>query len=98
MVAATIETEERTIVVFDCPGCRYGHHVNVRIPEGSRDPLWQWNGSLESPTFTPSVFVNAQNLGGYPRCHSYVTDGKIQFLPDSTHHLAGQTVPLPQYD
>lgn len=28
-------------------------------------------------------------------CHSFVTDGKIQFLSDSTHHLSGQTVDLP---
>ena len=27
-------------------------------------------------------------------CHSFVTDGKIQFLNDSTHILAGQTVDL----
>jgi hypothetical protein len=30
-------------------------------------------------------------------CHSYVTDGRIQFLPDSSHALAGQTVDLPPY-
>jgi hypothetical protein len=29
------------------------------------------------------------------RCHSYVTDGKIQFLADCSHALAGQTVDLP---
>ena len=29
------------------------------------------------------------------RCHSYVTDGKIQFLGDCTHELVGQTVELP---
>lgn len=29
-------------------------------------------------------------------CHSYVRDGRIQFLPDSTHALAGQTVDLPE--
>lgn len=28
-------------------------------------------------------------------CHSYVTDGRIQFLSDCTHELAGQTVELP---
>lgn len=28
-------------------------------------------------------------------CHSFVTKGQIQFLADCTHHLAGQTVPLP---
>jgi len=27
-------------------------------------------------------------------CHSFITDGKIQFLSDCTHHLAGQTVDL----
>jgi hypothetical protein len=30
-------------------------------------------------------------------CHSFVTDGQIQFLSDSTHALAGQTVPLPDF-
>ncbi len=30
-------------------------------------------------------------------CHSFVTNGQIQFLNDCTHHLAGQTVPLPEF-
>jgi hypothetical protein len=30
------------------------------------------------------------------RCHSFITDGKIQFLGDSTHELAGQTVEIPE--
>lgn len=29
-------------------------------------------------------------------CHSFVTDGKIRFLGDCTHSLAGQTVELPE--
>lgn len=28
-------------------------------------------------------------------CHSFVTDGRIQFLGDCTHALAGETVELP---
>lgn len=32
------------------------------------------------------------------RCHSYVTNGHIQFLNDCTHALAGQTVPLPGWE
>ena len=32
------------------------------------------------------------------RCHSFVTDGKIQFLSDCTHELAGQIVELPDID
>lgn len=31
-------------------------------------------------------------------CHSYVTDGKIQFLTDSTHALSGQTVEIPNWE
>jgi Family of unknown function (DUF6527) len=31
-------------------------------------------------------------------CHSFVTNGKIQFLTDCTHALAGQTVDLPDID
>ena len=30
-------------------------------------------------------------------CHSFVRDGQIQFLGDSTHALAGHTVPLPDF-
>jgi hypothetical protein len=29
-------------------------------------------------------------------CHSFVVDGRIQFLGDCTHALAGQTVDLPE--
>lgn len=29
------------------------------------------------------------------RCHSFVTNGRIQFCPDSNHSLSGQTVDLP---
>jgi hypothetical protein len=29
------------------------------------------------------------------RCHLFVRDGKIQFLPDCHHALAGQVVDLP---
>lgn len=31
------------------------------------------------------------------RCHSFITDGRIQFLGDCTHELRGQTVDLPDW-
>ena len=31
-------------------------------------------------------------------CHSFVTDGKIQYLNDCTHELAGQTLELEEDD
>ena len=30
-------------------------------------------------------------------CHSFITDGSIEFLPDCTHELAGKTVPLEDF-
>lgn len=28
-------------------------------------------------------------------CHTFIRDGRVQFLPDCTHRYAGQTLPLP---
>lgn len=84
---------------FHCPGCRRGHGVPV---DGSRG--WVWNQNLEKPTLSPSILVtyNGSDAGvdGAPPavCHSFVTDGRIQFLSDCTHELAGQTVDLPDWD
>src|SRR4051812_21233604 len=32
------------------------------------------------------------------QCHSFVTDGMIEFLSDCSHELAGKTVPLLDFD
>jgi hypothetical protein len=58
------------------------------------DKGWQFNGDVEKPTFTPSLLAfNSPPPNG--RCHSFVKDGRIQFLGDCTHELKGQTVDLP---
>ena len=81
-------------VSFKCPGCGWTHILNT---DPSMRPCWGFNGDAESPTLTPSI--NAwREYGGdrkMERCHSFVTDGKIRFLNDSTHALKGQTVDLP---
>lgn len=62
-------------------------------------PRWGWNGCVNKPTFTPSILVR-RNYGEdqHPEvCHSFVTDGQIQFLGDCTHAMAGQTVPIPEW-
>ena len=86
------------LVVFHCPGCQYGHNVAVNGAKMENGAGWQWNGSLDSPTFKPSLLVNKENASYSPRCHSFVTDGKIQFLNDCTHALAGQTVDVPDWE
>lgn len=88
-------------VMFWCPGCDGAHQVT--IGEGS-EPRWGYNGNPEAPTFTPSISVtyNGPDAGvdGAPPavCHSFVTDGRIQFLADCTHSLAGQTVEIPDFE
>lgn len=84
--------------LFFCPGCGNGHMVTL-IHE---KPCWTWNGSYDRPTISPSYLVQipASDDGKYPalRCHSYIRDGKIEFLSDSLHHLSGQTVELPDWE
>lgn len=62
---------------------------------------WGFNNNFEKPTFTPSLntwwggYKNGDHDIPLHRCHSFITDGKIQFLGDCTHALANQTVDLP---
>lgn len=86
---------------FFCDGCETHHRVPVTGPKA-----WGWNGSVDAPTVTPSiktwwpktrggdVVVDEWGKAVDHVCHSYVRDGRIEYLADSTHRLAGQTVPL----
>jgi hypothetical protein len=81
---------------FFCPGCKDTHALRVN---SSLQPCWTWNDDLEKPTFKPSL--NCTIKYGDPDrpnrvCHSFITDGKMQFLGDCTHELKGQTVPMPE--
>jgi hypothetical protein len=84
-------------LLFRCPGCDMLHAPTVA---GVHPQVWSWNGSLERPTLQPSVLVRWQHgeQREERRCHSFVADGRIQFLSDCTHALAGQTVDLPDVD
>ena len=73
---------------FRCPGCGDEHVYRVGIGE----PNWEWNASLSSPTFYPSLI---SGRGSDRVCHFFVTNGHIAFEPDCTHALAGKTVELP---
>lgn len=80
---------------FDCPACGIGHSFRV---EGD-GPKWSFNGDVDRPTFSPSLLVRWGKHGAMDQvCHSFVRDGQMQFLSDCTHHLAGQTVTLPETD
>lgn len=74
-------------LVFWCPGCEHAHVFDAR---------WKFNGDMDRPTFEPSL-LNTSERGPErtpTRCHLYVREGRIVFLSDCTHKLAGQTVEM----
>lgn len=94
-------------VAFWCPGCDECHAITVG-PLHSPGNNWGYNGDPDAPTFTPSLLVSYNGPdagqiddGGHRAppaiCHSFVTDGQIQFLGDCIHALAGQTVAIPAW-
>jgi hypothetical protein len=73
---------------FYCPGCERRHTINQE---------WEFDGNYDAPTFSPSVLTYGSPWQtDIPRCHSFIRAGRIEFLSDSTHSLAGQTVDLPK--
>jgi predicted Fe-S protein YdhL (DUF1289 family) len=90
---------------FFCPGCKRVHQFNR---------TWQFNENYEKPTVSPSLLVRGtipiteeqaarivagEKIEPVPYiCHSFITDGKIQFLSDSTHDKAGQALELEDFN
>jgi hypothetical protein len=99
-----IHKMSETQYAFWCPGCNQVHTINH---------TWEYNGDSNKPTISPSILVkgiedltdreyNLMRCGALitpvpTRCHSFIKDGKIQFLGDCTHKLTGQTVDLPEW-
>lgn len=93
-----------------CQGCNELHRVitegsgawgfngNVDAPTFTPSVLVEWDASV--PPVTPE---NLEQYRAAPweqqkehrRCHTFITDGMVQFLGDCSHALAGQTLPLP---
>jgi len=105
---------DNSMIMFECPGCECVHGVSVNGQPNAMGATWGWNGDFVRPTFTPSILVRGtmpitdqqrdRIMAGEPFlpkdvvCHSFVRDGQIQFLPDCTHKLAGQTVPMEPWE
>lgn len=104
-LSAVLASAHPGTVAFFCKGCNAPHMINIGTGPG---PRWGFNGNHEKPTFTPSIKVswpaNPDATEEFKEwrtervCHSFVTDGRIQYLGDCTHELAGQTVDLALWD
>jgi hypothetical protein len=63
---------------------RSGHYI-----PGHEDPCWCTYNAAHPDNHAPFECKV---------CHSFVTDGKIQYLSDCTHEYAGQTLELQDID
>lgn len=63
-----------------CPACDRYHPVFINRPNHFGQ-MWNWNGSVDAPTFEPALRPSAL-------CHYTVTNGIIKFAADC-HHLLG---------
>ena len=108
MARATLATaSDGDRVLFRCPGCNDNHQISVGTWTFNGDferPTFspsllvygnQWPRD-EYPEYFKEEHAGVAP-GGDTVCHSFVTDGRIQFLGDCTHTLAGQTVDLPEW-
>jgi len=106
----TNDNGEQVGYSFYCPGCKYSHVFYVEKAYKNRDGReirWQFNGNLESPSFSPSLveltgsyadpkFIDPEDIPP-TRCHLIMTNGIINFCGDCTHELAGKSVELPDF-
>ena len=91
---------------FYCPGCDSIHFItdNLTDIEAIANGPWTFNGDYENPTIRASVLTRGYRKNPVTglhdievnRCHSFITDGKIEFLSDCMHELRGQTIELPE--
>ena len=100
-IALRLDNDEYKAFVFACPGCGSDHIIYTKHPKGGRVE-WSWDGSYDKPTFSPSLKLShkgdaVNNVPPYC-CHSFIRGGRIQYLNDCTHSLAGQTVDLPEIE
>jgi len=88
---------------FWCPGCDDLHMVSDAWQVSGAGPtltiqpsvLVYEHKKLIDEDLEGHDLLAPWNITMAPRCHSFVRNGHIEYLSDSTHRLAGQTVALP---
>jgi hypothetical protein len=96
--------------LFYCEGCKELHGVtdSWQFNHSFEQPTFSPSILVRGTRLTDKGLADLEvwEKAGYPNrngepfdsiptvCHSFVKDGKIQYLNDSTHDLLGQTVDL----
>ena len=85
------DVEEATHLQFKIPS--HAGFLNLPvITKGTREGTgcWTWNGCTDKPTLRPSVLTQSHEF----RCHSWITDGNVNYLSDCSHEMAGASEEL----
>ena len=81
-----------------CPGCDSLHMIYT-TKKNINGCQWNFNGNLDSPTFSPSINIRAEDKDPEWEflhiCHYFIQDGKLKYCGDSTHKYSGQEIDLP---
>lgn len=103
--------KDKNYIIIKCPGCEEYHCLTINSPNHSNwnfNGNFELPTFTPSLLVTTGKYVVPNYKDLYPedewewfekssiRCHSFITDGKIQFLSDCTHKLVNQTVDLPE--
>ncbi|MCB5201732.1 ammonia monooxygenase [Neorhizobium sp. T786] len=113
-ISKKLRSVEGGRLMFWCPGCDGAHQVGVGDGPGPRwgyngnPDTPTFTPSILVTGIKPLTDDDAERLlmgdvsiPDEPEktiCHSFVKDGRIQFLSDCSHGLAGQTVDIPDFD
>jgi hypothetical protein len=87
-----------------CPGCGEMHVIfanwtfdgNVTSPTFSPSVLITGKETVKvNGKWTGEWVLDVKGNAVESRCHYFLKEGKLEYLSDCTHKLAGQTIPLP---
>ena len=65
------------------------------MPKG-HEQMWLWNGSMEFPSFRPSILSDLEMHKGRNEvlCHHFVERGIVKFCGDCPKEFANKELPL----
>lgn len=94
------------MATYWCPGCTNAHSISyggsetwtwdgdTARPTFAPSVLVSSHKTLIDPDLKGDALTAPENITDTPQCHSFVRGGRIEYLSDSTHPLAGQTVDM----
>ena len=106
------QLKEGSMIIPKCPGCgmihilptqgegtKWGYNGNANKPTFTPSLLCRTGKYVPGISKESYDYYN-ETEDEWPSviCHSFITDGRIDFLSDCTHALAGKTVELPEVD